>query len=143
MLEINPFALFIQIANFLVLVFLLNKFLFKPIRAILAKRASKLDGLAETIRDFESRAMASEDSIIKGRESSKREGLAEKEILKAGAHQEEIVLIEDAVGESERMILEARAHLEESMISVRESLGLQTGSLSQEVASRILGRSVS
>ena len=143
MLEINPAALFVQIANFLILVFLLNKFLFKPIRAILAERALKFTGLSEAVEGFEARAMASERGILEGRDASKREGLVEKERLKTEAQEEERRLIDDAIGASDRTIREARGQVEASVASAREALESQVAALSQELATRILGRSAS
>ncbi|HDR14855.1 MAG TPA: hypothetical protein ENN79_05085 [Desulfobacteraceae bacterium] len=143
MLEINPVALLIQIANFLLLVFLLNKLLFKPIRAILAERAGRMKKLSDSAEALEARALASEREIHEGRDASKRKGLGEKERLKAEAQGEERKLIEEAMESSDHKVAEARKQLEASMSSIKESLDLSVSALSREAASRILGRSVS
>jgi F-type H+-transporting ATPase subunit b len=143
MLEINPVALLVQIANFLLLVFLLNKLLFKPIRAILSERAGTLKKLSDSAESLEAKALASEQEIQEGRDASKRKGLAEKERLKAEAQEEEQKLIAEAMGSSERKVAEARKQVEASISSIKEALDLKVSALSHEAASRILGRSVS
>ena len=102
MLEINPAALLIQIANFLILLFLLNKLLFKPIRSVLAERAGKIQTLAEAAGSFEARASSSEREIRDGREASRRAGLAEKDRLKGEAQEEERRVMEEALKASSR-----------------------------------------
>jgi F-type H+-transporting ATPase subunit b len=143
MLEINPVALLVQIANFLLLVYLLNRFLFRPIRGMLAKRAGKVEKLSDSAARLEASAHASEQEIQEGRDASRRNGLAEKERLKTEAQEEELRLIQEAMEASEHKVSEARKQLEASMASIRESLDLQVSALSREAASRILGRSVS
>jgi F-type H+-transporting ATPase subunit b len=143
MLEINPAALLVQIANFLVLVFLLNKFLFKPIRTKLAERAQKLEGLSEIAEGFETQAMTWEKDIREGRDASKREGLAEKERLKSEAQAKERKLIEEAMEASDRKVGDARKQAQTSIPSIRQALDLQVTALSRDVAARILGRSLS
>ena len=143
MLEINTVALLIQIANFLILLFLLNKFLFKPIRAVLARRAHKFEDLSQTVESFEARAARSERAILEGRNASKKEGLSMKERLKAEAQEEERKFIDETMDSSERKVRDARKQLEASLASVRKDLESQAALLSKDVATRILGRSVS
>ena len=142
MLEINPAALLVQIANFLILLFLLNKLLFKPIRSVLSERAGRIKGLSEEVERFQARASDSERGIKEGRDASRKAGLAEKERLKAAAQEEERRLVEEALGASDRKVNDARKKVEASIASVREALGAQVAALSEEAASRILGRSV-
>ena len=42
MLEINPSTLLLQVANFLIMVYILTRFLFKPLKEMLDKRASQV-----------------------------------------------------------------------------------------------------
>ncbi|RLB11358.1 MAG: ATPase, partial [Deltaproteobacteria bacterium] len=46
------FTLLIQMANFLILLFLLNMFLYKPIRNILAKRNGEFEKLTRLIEEM-------------------------------------------------------------------------------------------
>jgi F-type H+-transporting ATPase subunit b len=143
MLEINPVALLIQIANFLLLVFLLNKLLFKPIRLMLSERAGTLKKLSDSADSLEAKALASEHEIQEGRDASRRKGLAEKERLKTQAQAEEQKLLEEAMQSSEHKVAEARKQVEASISSIKASLDAQVSALSREAASKILGRSVS
>ena len=63
MLEID-YTVFIQVANFLVLLLLLNILLYKPIRGILAKRREQETALKNSTEDFQSQADQNEKSIV-------------------------------------------------------------------------------
>jgi F-type H+-transporting ATPase subunit b len=57
MLDINPSTLLLQIANFLIMVFILARFLFKPLKEVLDKRTDQvtkaMDEADKTIRESE------------------------------------------------------------------------------------------
>ncbi len=141
MLEYN-FTLLIQIANFLVLLLLLNIFLFKPIRGILAKRSEEESALQESIDGFQSRADESEKGVIEGQNKARKEGVSEKDSLKGQGLEKEQGILQDAVSTAEDKIGIAKKDMEAKMADVRKSLEDQVSAFSNELAEKILGRSV-
>jgi len=59
-------SLFVQIANFLVLIWLLNIILYKPIRKVLIKRNEKVKGFEQNIDMFKRDAKEREDAFANG-----------------------------------------------------------------------------
>jgi len=73
MVEINA-SLFIQIANFLILIWALNKFLYKPIRQILSQRKSRISGLEGSIQQSEQDMINKDQALKKRHQGSQRKG---------------------------------------------------------------------
>lgn len=135
-------TLLIQIANFLVLLFLLNIFLFKPIRGILAKRNEEESALQESIDSFQSRADESEKGVIEGQSKARKEGVTEKDSLKGQGMEKEQGILQEAASAAEEKIGIAKKDMEAKMADVRKSLEDQVSAFSNELAEKILGRSV-
>jgi len=74
-------SLFVQIANFLVLIWLLNIILYKPIRNVLIKRNEKVKGFEQNIDMFKRDAKEREDAFANGLKAARVKGLKEKEAL--------------------------------------------------------------
>ena len=59
-------TMFLQIANFLVLLFILNLILFRPIRRVLAQREEEMNSRQKTIDDFQGQTEKNEKGIEEG-----------------------------------------------------------------------------
>jgi F-type H+-transporting ATPase subunit b len=141
MLEVNS-TLLIQIFNFLLLIFLLNLLLFKPIRGILAKRNNEMTGMDRTIRDYEDRALHHENGIEQGTVLARKEGFQEKERLKEEGIEGEKSLLKDANSSVEARINQAKKELESKLAGMKESLDEQVSVFSKEFAEKVLGRNI-
>ncbi len=141
MLNINA-TLFIQIANFLVLLILLNFILYRPIRRILRQRDEEIDALQGSIRDYKRRVEGSEKGIEESQIQARKEGFAEKESLKGSGQEEERKILGDAGSSVEEKIGKAKKELEDNMEQVRKALEGEIANFSGELAEKILGRSV-
>lgn len=135
-------TLIIQIANFLILLFVLNIFLFKPIRGILARRNEEENTLQSSIEDFQARADESEKGVEDGKVQARKEGVTEKDGLKGQGAEKEQGILQEAVSVAEDKIGKARKDLEAKMADVGKSLEDQVAAFSSELAEKILGRSV-
>ena len=82
-------SLFIQIANFLILIFILNIVLYRPIRKILIDRKEKINGLEQGIDTFHKDAQDKEEAFAKGIKDARADGLAKKDELLAEAAEQE------------------------------------------------------
>ena len=141
MIEIN-FSLLIQIVNFLLLLFLMNIFLYKPIRKILARRNEETSSLEESIEDYQNRSAQDENSIKEGMVLARKEGYKEKEDLKGQGLETEKEVLQKASSSAEEKIGNAKKELEKRMVDVRKALNDQVASFSEELAEKILGRSI-
>ncbi len=135
-------TLILQIANFLVLLMLMNAILYKPIRGILAKREEEMAARQETIDDYQNRVKENEDAIESGLVGARKEGYQEKESLKAQGQDEEKGVLQEAGAAVERKLTEAKQDIESKMAAARETLEGEISGFSNELAGKILGRSV-
>ena len=80
-MDMPNFSLFIQIANFLLLLWLLNLILYRPIRKMLSRRKEEMDGLRKKIEEFQERVAQYENDLRQGMIEARKEGYLEKEGL--------------------------------------------------------------
>ncbi len=76
-MQINWFEVFAQILNFFILLFLLNKFLFKPVMAAMEKREEEI---AKTIQNAESK-FSEADNLVRDYEKKLSEIKNQEEII--------------------------------------------------------------
>ena len=136
------YTLFIQIANFLILLILLNIFLFRPIRNILTKRQEETSTLEKTIEDLKGRSNEREKGIESGLVQARKEGYAEKESFKGQGMEEEKGILKETSSSVEEKINQAREDIEKRMLNVSKELEAQVSAFSRELAEKILGRTV-
>jgi F-type H+-transporting ATPase subunit b len=135
-------TVFIQIANFLLLLLLLNIVVYRPIRGILNKRKEMMSSTEELARNW--RQEADKNSMeFEGRlTETKNEGLMEKGNLKSQAEKKKKEMLMEANASVEEKIEKAKSDMQERIAQVRQSLQKELETFSREVAEKILGRGI-
>ena len=141
MLKID-YSLFIQIANFLLLLFLLNRILYRPIRRILAERAEQMSTFENTIADLQQKSARDADALEQNMKGARREGFDRKEGLRGEGLEEEKGMIQRASATAGERIDEAKAEIGRHVADVRKALEKDIGAFSQDLAEKILGRNI-
>jgi F-type H+-transporting ATPase subunit b len=141
MLNIDGTLIF-QIANFLILLFILNLILFKPIRKILSQREEEMNSRRKTIDDYQGRAAQSEKDIEEGKIQARKEGYTIRETLKSQGLEEEKGILQEAGAAVEQKLDAAKKEVEGKVAAARGALEDQIASFSNELAQKILGRSI-
>jgi F-type H+-transporting ATPase subunit b len=131
-----------QMINFLVLIFILNLMLYKPILAIIEKRQKNFDDSENEIKrlneTIENKMAAYEDKV----RQAKLKAVEEKgEIVKEGADKAKEI-IEAVRSEVPGMMDGFRAKLDAEISAARAFLNGKSKELSLEIAEKVLGRSV-
>jgi F-type H+-transporting ATPase subunit b len=140
---IPDWSLFLQMANFIILIFILNLVLYRPIRNILTERKKKIQGEQEAIEGARQRAQEAQDSFKVKMGDAKMKGHQEKEGLKQAAQEEEKRLLEE-VSQKARADLEAvRAQIAKDAEEAKGKLKGEIEAFSGAIAEKILGRAVS
>ena len=139
MVEIN-LTIVVQVIQFLILVFILNRLLFKPIGQVLAERQQKITSWEEKTQNLQETARLNlekyENQLIeerlKARESQEQltRELKEKEDENIKAVSEKAALI----------VAETQQELEQERERLRVELRQQAKELSQILAEKVLGR---
>jgi F-type H+-transporting ATPase subunit b len=135
-------SVFIQIANFIFLVIVLNLLLFKPIRSILKKRQEKVDGLEERIETAKNDAEAQDDAYLQGIKAARVKGLKEKEVLVAAAEAEEKALVQKINEQAQADLADVKAKIVKDTDAVRQTLQAEVDDFGAAIGERILGRAV-
>ncbi len=136
MLDIN-FTFFIQFLNFVVLMFILNVLLFKPVIAFMARRKAMIDQTLEEGRTAETAAdeiLKRYHDILAGARSAADARFAEVQVAIEEGHRGHLA-------EAERRA-DATVSIRETGENVREDLRGQAQALAEAIAQKVLGRSV-
>jgi F-type H+-transporting ATPase subunit b len=142
MIEIN-WTLYAQIINFLLLVFLLNVVLFRPIRNALRDRQAKLLAQEAEINVLTDQGRSLEDEIKEELAAARRAGAGARETLKQEGAQAEATLLEEVKRQVEVEWATVEKKIKADMAKARKSLQTQTQSFAQLLATKILGRELS
>lgn len=135
-------SLIFQIINFVVLIFLLNVVLYKPIRGILAERKAKIAQMNSEINASTEGAAAKAQQLEADRAEARKAGASVREGIKSEARGKEREIINAATAEMEQTVGKLRAQIAEEIGQARDQLKGQVQSFGVELASKILGRSI-
>ncbi|NPU83115.1 MAG: ATP synthase F0 subunit B [Syntrophaceae bacterium] len=141
MIDIDS-TLWLQLVNFIVLIFILNVLLYKPILGIMEKRKQQFDGARDEVRGLheavEKKMAEYEEAVRKAKQAAMEQ---KAEYVKEGA--EEARKIVDAVrGVIPKMMEEFQGKMNREIDEARGVLKNQSQRLSLEIAEKVLGRSL-
>jgi F-type H+-transporting ATPase subunit b len=141
MVDMNG-SFFIQVANFIILIFILNIVLYRPIRKILSERKAKFDNLEQGIEMFNKDALEKEDAFARGIKEARANGVKEKEALIAEATEEEKQIINEINEKAQADLAGVREKISADTDSVRTALQAQIDDFANAIGEKILGRAV-
>ena len=133
-------SVFIQIINFIFLIFALNIILYKPIRNILIQRKEKIDGLEDSIKGCHEDVEEKESAWAKGIKDARNKGLEAKEGLIHEAEAQEKEIIDKINQKAQEDLLELRQKIEADIEGVRTSLQQEVDTFADAIRQKILGR---
>ena len=141
MIELN-LAFFVQVVNFGILVLVLNIFLYKPIRKVLADRRQVVDGAREKAAavDLEVQEKMAQYEL-RMREARAVASERRAESLKQ-AQAEETAVLEKARAEATVSLSTIRDRVAKEAADARVLLKQQAELLSVDISEKILGRSL-
>jgi F-type H+-transporting ATPase subunit b len=132
----------IQLINFLLILLILNIFLFKPIRKVLADREGELAGARDKVaavdRDVQEK-MAIYEARLK---EVKATASGDRELLRKEAQAEEAVILEKARKEATDSLTAIKNRVAKEAGDAKEVLREQSRALSLEICEKVLGRSL-
>ncbi len=98
---VQPVLLAAQVVNFLILLFILKRFLYGPLLKVLATRRQKIEESLKNAQEIEKRLL----EITKKEEAVLSKAFLEGEKLIAEASMQSTQIVEEAKGEAEEIIL--------------------------------------
>lgn len=135
-------TLFIQMGNFLLLMFLMNIVLYRPIRRLVADRNQFVSEQREDIEQAEADAVNAVQTFEDSIREARAQGRQKVQDMKDAAYVVEKEMLERAHQSSVREIEVVKDKIQQDIGAVRDQLKQQVQAFSKDLAQRILGRSL-
>lgn len=141
MIELN-LAFLIQFINFIVLLFILNALLYKPLRKILAERRKAIADAKDKGESVDSLVQQKMEQYEAKLRDARNEASAKRGDALNSALAEESAILEKARGEASASLESIKSKVAAEAASAREALKQQSEAISGEICEKILGRSL-
>lgn len=135
-------AFVFQLVNFLVLVLVLNTFLYKPIRKVLADRAEQIRGARAKAMEVDQEVQEKVALYEVRLREIKAKAAEERGAMIKEAQAEEAALVEKSRAEAAGSLATIRNRVAKEAADARELLKVQARVLSLEICEKVLGRSL-
>ncbi|OPY14452.1 MAG: ATP synthase subunit b [Syntrophus sp. PtaU1.Bin005] len=136
------YTFWIQLVNFLLLIFILNIVLYKPVMGILEKRKGQIEGAEQEIRDLNLTIEQKEARYEEKLRLAKNDALEQKkEIVRQGSDEAKGVL-DAARAEIPKMVEQFEAKVSKEVNEARRILREQSENIATEIAEKVMGRSI-
>jgi F-type H+-transporting ATPase subunit b len=142
MVEIN-LTIIIQVVQFLILVYILNRILFKPTSQTMEERHSKIVAWEEKTRTLQERARTKIASYERELEEARAKALEEQKQISIELSQQEEEKLQAVFDEAAQMVASTKQAVKEETERLRQELRQQAQEVSQMVAEKVLGRKMS
>jgi ATP synthase F0 subunit b len=137
-MRIDWWTLALQAANFLVLVWLLQHFLYRPVQGIIAERQQRTDSVIAEANAAKAAAELLREELEQQGGAIARERDQALEQAHARAKREASELLEHSRAEAQKLLAEERRRVEQERAEAAEALRQQTIELGVAVARRLL-----
>lgn len=132
----------IQIINFLLILWILNRILYRPIRNILLQRKEKMDNLELSIQTYNEDAQEKDAAFAAGIKEARAKGLNEKEALLQAAAEEEKKIIAKINEKAQAELSNIRRKISQEAHTAKAALQTKVGEFADDICQKILGRTV-
>ena len=139
---IPDWTFMLQMANFLILMWILNIILYKPIRNVLIQRKKKVSGLEESIVASQKDVKDKEEAFMVGIRDARAKGLKQKEALISEATEEEKQIIARINEKAQENLAEVRGQISQEALAARDSLMQEIDGFAEAIGQKILGRAI-
>ena len=133
-------SIVLQIANFLLLIWILNMVLYRPIRKILLARKEKMVGMQSDIDGSAQQVQSKEDAYADGVRQARAAGQKEKEALMQAAADEEKAIIDKINDTAQAELKDVRGKITQEMGTVKAELEDEIDAFADAIGQKILGR---
>jgi F-type H+-transporting ATPase subunit b len=135
-------TIFVQLALFGLLAFVLTKLLWNPYLRVRAERVTRVDGYRKDAHRMEADAATRLARAEAALAEARRLGSGERAVARAEAQAREQTLVAEAQAEAQRTLAAARTKLDATVAAERTRLVASARDIALGAARRILGREV-
>jgi len=129
-----------QMVNFLVLLFLLNLVLYKPIRNVILQRKAKVGTLSSGVERASADLEKQKDDYKDGLRQARGEGLKQKEVFIEEASAQEKEIITRINQKAQANFAQIKAQVAEETEQARKALEAEVEVYAKAIGEKILGR---
>ncbi|MFP4070796.1 MAG: ATP synthase F0 subunit B [Desulfovibrionales bacterium] len=139
MIDLN-ITFFIQLINFLIILFVLNFLLYKPIRGIIKKRTELMAGQLNDIEKFNSQAETKLVDYEAALNEARKQGKDIRGNYREEGYVQEKAVIESAQADAAAKLKEDRAQIEKNKSQAMQSLKSKIDAYAKMATEKVLGR---
>lgn len=141
MVDINS-TVWIQMANFIVLIIVLNIVLFKPILGVIEGRKKRLEDLDQEVKSLETEIDEKMADYEEKLRQARQEAMNERNEVQQKAAEDGKAIMGEARSEISAIVEGFKKKLDKEMTDARNVLKSQSEKISQEISEKVLGRSI-
>jgi F-type H+-transporting ATPase subunit b len=135
-------TIFIQLGIFLLAMYILNRFLWRPYLRVRTERVARVEGYREEAARLETDAQQRLTRADAALAEARRVGAGQRAVARGEAQAREQTLLAEANAAAQRKVADARARLAAAVAGERQKLEAQSSAVATEAAKKILGREV-
>jgi len=139
MISINA-TLIIQVINFLILVFILNRLLFKPTLKLIEDRTEFFQSTKEEINQLEKETQELKDKYQSIQNDARREAARERDQMKSMSAKEIEEFLNASRNEASKIKTEAEKKAEMELSQAKSSVSGEAGMLADVIVQAVIGR---
>lgn len=130
----------LQFLNFIILLIILNKLLYRPLLKVLAERRETIDGSHSRAKSLEAGIEEKMQRYQQQLSEAKAAANEERGKLKKAAAEEEAALLGEAHGKAANRLQAIKAQVADEAAEASKTLKSEAEELAEQIASKILGR---
>ena len=135
-------SLFIQIINFLFLIWVLNLLLYKPIRNIILQRKDKVSGMEQDVEQAEAKALEKNAAFADGIKDARVKGLEAKKAMMQEGEEEEKKIFSKINEKAQADLIKIKEQIAEQTKEAKTALLKDVDNFADAISEKILGRTV-
>lgn len=135
-------TLFLQFANFMILMAVLNALLFKPLRAALQARREAIESSKAKVHDIDEQVQAQIARYEAQLQEARLQGAQERATLRKAGQEEEARILGAANQTAAEKLQTIKEQIQGEAGTARQALRDETEDLAREIAGKVLGRAI-
>ena len=133
-------TLFFQLASFLLLLFLLNRIMFRPLRQVMREREALLTGMADEISSAEQSFTDIGHKIESQESAARREASKMRDEIEASGQQSAATLLDQARAQIFALKVKAKEETAAKVAAARQEIEREAVAISDQMIASVLGK---
>ncbi|WP_031387947.1 ATP synthase F0 subunit B [Desulfonatronum thiodismutans] len=141
MIDVN-ISMLIQLINFFIVLAVLNAILYRPIRAVIKKRAQRMSAQLHDVENFTAQAQEKMAAYTSALAAAQQQGVEIRSKLKADGYQEETTLLDGANKSAAQELKAAREDAASQVRAGKKTLTSRVDGYARQVSEKVVGWAV-